>query len=588
MEPNYAAPNHPAPSYGAPPGYAAPPSQTPNYATPPGYGAPPTSAQPSQPSPGYGAQPTYGAPPTSAPPGHGLPPTSAPPNYAAPPNQGAASQRPANQAPANHEQASQTQTSQTQTSQTPANQAPAPLAAPPAKVLALAATRGLGPHHLTRKGENPIAMFFAWTIVGLILFGVAWLCGWLAGKTEIRALAIGALLGVLGGLFVIAYGFFEIFRGFRVTYLFHNGLVWTRNGRPDAATWADLDRLTETALANKRPHHAKVTTLDGRHVPIMMEWTDDADPVHARLVEVFHAMGRPVLDSEPPPRPGPETGLEDKTLIRIAAIFGVIGGLALSFVLYLAVGTSIGLGLAIGFLVIALTICAAGFVIDQRLIRAGQVFLGLFGVIMLINANHLFEGHYIIVTGATLAVEAAVVAAGIGIFRRLPAPRRFGPRRKLAQKSGWRFMAEAAVPVGGPKTATRLIGVPTQANSTTGEGTVTAAANGMTCVAYDRARRRPRLTDPVQTVWTVFLPAPLPYVTVADVNQLRNGIPSEQPVHPVAHMLAQVPTPGTEWWVEGGYLYAVQENPARPQLVADHIDRLTRFAAQIPWHQIRP
>jgi hypothetical protein len=213
---------------------------------------------------------------------------------------------------------------------------PPTLTAPLAKVAAAAAARGLGPHDLTRKGENPIAMFFGWTIVGVILLGVAWLCGWLAGKTEIRALAIGALLGVLGGLFVIEYGFFEIFRGLRVTYLFHGGLVWTRNGRADAASWAEVDRLIETSVPDKRPHVAKVITLDGRQVPIVMEWTDDADPVHARLVEVFRALGRPVHDSEPPARPGPETGLEDRTLIRIAAIFGVIGGLALSFVLNLA------------------------------------------------------------------------------------------------------------------------------------------------------------------------------------------------------------------------------------------------------------
>lgn len=244
--------------------------------------------------------------------------------------------------------------------------------------------------------------------------------------------------------------------------------------------------------------------------------------------------------------------------------------------------------MTLGFLAVAVIISAAGFLIDQRLIRAGQVFLGLVGVIVLIAANHLFDGHYIIVTGATLAVEAAVVALGIGIYRRLPAPRRFGPRRKLAEKRGWRFMDEAAVPVGGQGTATRLIGVPTQANGTTGEGTVTAAVNGLTCVAFDRARRRPRLTDAVQTVWVVFLPAPLPYVTGDDVNRLRHNVPSERPVHPVAHLLAQVPTPAADWWVEGGYLYGVQESPARAGLVADRIDQLTRFAAQIPWHQIRP
>lgn len=509
-----------------------------------------------------------------------------PPSYGQPPNYAAAAgQAPPHGAPDQSPPSGQ----QPVTPQQPA--------APPPKVAALAAARNLGSHQLTRKGDNPIAMFVGWTVFGLILLGVAWLCGWLAGKTEIRALAIGAILGLLGGLFVIAYGFFEIFRGFRVTYLYQGGLVWTHNGRPDAAAWNEVDRLTETSLTGKPPNLAKVTTLDGRHVPIVMEWKNDADPVHARLVEVFRGLGRPVLDKEPPGRPGPETGLEDKTLIRIAAIFGVIGGVALSFTLNKGAGLTLGLALTLGFLVIAVVISAAGFLIDQRLIRAGQVFLGLVGVIVLIAANHLVEGHYIVVTGATLAIEAAIVALGIAVYRRIPAPRRFGARRKLAQKRGWRYLPEVAVPVGGPGTATRLIGVGSQTNATTGEGTVTATANGMTCVVFDRARRRPRLTDQVQTAWTVFLPAPLPYVTADDIDRLRRNAASERPMHPVTQVLGQIPMrsphsatdqllPVSDWWVEGGYLYAVQESPARPQLVEAYIDQLTRFAAQIPWHQI--
>ncbi|GAA0949449.1 hypothetical protein [Virgisporangium aurantiacum] len=460
------------------------------------------------------------------------------------------------------------------------------VARPPAKVEALAAARGLGAHALTRKGENPFVMFFGWTVVGVVLLGVAALLGWLAGKTEIRALALGAVLAVLGGLFVIGLGFFEIFRGFRVTYVYHGGLVWTSNGRTEAATWAEVDRLTVLSLPNKRPHLAKVTTLDGRHAPIAMEWTDDADPVHARLVEVFQAIGRPPHDSEAPARPGPETSLEDRTLIRIAAIFGIVGGFALSFTLDRGAGLQPGLALTLGFLAVAIVVSAAGYLIDQRLIRAGQVFLGLVGVILLIAANHVFEGHYIVVTGATLAAEAGIVALGVGIYRRIPAPRRFGRRQKIAATRGWRFMPEVAVPVGGPVTATRLIGVPTQASGTTGEGTVTATANGLTCVAYDRARRRPRLTDQVQTAWTVFLPAPLPYITQADVDSVRSGTPTDRPVHPVAHMLAGVPSPNTTWWIEGGYLYGVSETPARADLVADRIEQLTRFAAQIPWQRI--
>ena len=125
-----------------------------------------------------------------------------------------------------------------------------------------------------------------------------------------------------------------------------------------------------------------------------------------------------------------------------------------------------------------------------------------------------------------------------------------------------------------------------RATGTTGEGAVTATANGLTCVVFDRARRRPRLTDRVQTVWTVFLPAPLPYVGASDVDGVRVGLTTEPPAPPAAQVLAGVPTPPVDWWIEGGYLYGVHESPARPELVAEGVELLTRFAATIPWQQL--
>lgn len=459
----------------------------------------------------------------------------------------------------------------------------------PASVARLAAARGLGAHQVTRKHDNPFATFLSTLVIAGALFGVAALCAWLAEKTEVRAIAIGALLAVLAAMFCVGLGFFELFRGFRVTYLFEHGLVWARNGRADAAAWADLDRLVVADTTDKRPTVAKVTTLDGRHVPIALRWTDDADPVHARLLDVFRATGAQVQNHEPAARPGPETGLSDRALTRIAAIVGIVGGIALSFGLDEYGGLDLGVALTAGFLTVALLIAVAGLLVDQRFIPAAQIYLGLVGLIVLIAANHVFEGHYIVVTGAALAAEAAVVALGIGVYRRLPAPRRLGGRRRLAARRGWRFMPEATVPVGGPETAARLIGVPARASVAMGEGTVTAVAHGLTCVAFDRARRRPRLADEVHTVWTVFLPAPLPYVTGVDVHRARHGDvrPDARPVPPVAYALAGVPSPPNgAWWAEGAHLYWMHDSPARPQLVADRIEQLARYAAQIPWQHI--
>lgn len=151
---------------------------------------------------------------------------------------------------------------------------------PPAPVARLAATYGLGRHELTRANDDP---FEKVVLAQVITSGAALTAAVHTWPSVPESLRFPFFLSVFVALVLLAIAFVHLSPGLRVAYVFRDGLVWTRNGRPQAATWPELHEL---ALADGR---ATVTTLDGRRVPIRLMHVDGADAVHDRLARVVTA-----------------------------------------------------------------------------------------------------------------------------------------------------------------------------------------------------------------------------------------------------------------------------------------------------------
>jgi hypothetical protein len=174
--------------------------------------------------------------------------------------------------------------------------------------------------------------------------------------------------------------------------------------------------------------------------------------------------------------------------------------------------------------------------------------------------------------------------------------------------------------------------VPNLAGMTTGDAALSGTVHGLPVTVYDRARRRPRLGDPVQTVWTVHLPVALPYLSSTYFTYLRladhaagadrAGRAGQRPADPggadlegvLLGMLAPqvgddprrhtadpdfartLATPqirsaatanGTpRFWIEGRYLYAVEERPKAPAIGA-YAERLALIAGRLPWADLQ-
>src|SRR3954447_12763326 len=89
-----------------------------------------------------------------------------------------------------------------------------------------------------------------------------------------------------------------------------------------------------------------------------------------------------------------------------------------------------------------------------------------------------------------LALEIAALIGALRVSRHLARRTATRQRRRLAQRHGWRYQAQATLPVPGPTSATRFLGVPTEATSTTGYDVLflDADADGYPVTVFDRLR----------------------------------------------------------------------------------------------------
>ncbi|WP_198170518.1 hypothetical protein [Actinoplanes awajinensis] len=217
----------------------------------------------------------------------------------------------------------------------------------------------------------------------------------------------------------------------------------------------------------------------------------------------------------------------------------------------------------------------------------------------------------------TLIVEIALLIGVMKGYRKLAGQAGSLLRQRLAQQKGWTYAHEAEVPVPGPRTAPRLVAVPNDATSTTGQEVVYGAVNGLNFIVFDRRRPNDRTGHP-QTVWLIQLPVALPYLissylpylqqeegageaepTAALLGQIL-GLPAVRPGQPQDHtdhsgfgrvlltpevrQATTAPDFPRRWWIEGTYLCATSDGEtANPKLVAMWVDMLTSFAARFPW-----
>jgi hypothetical protein len=463
---------------------------------------------------------------------------------------------------------------------------PAPL---PEEVERLAAARGLGSYELGTVDDHPVSSALQVAVVAALLLGAAAVLDWLAGSLDVRALAWVSAVFLVGALVVLGFGVVALVSGRRGTYLFSRGLVWTYRRRIEAATWAEVDRLTTVVglPPHQVPKAGTILTIDGREA--FVEFGEAAAEFRDRLVAAVRAANRPIRPdvSTTGGRAPEESWAKGVLLSSVASLVVLPAVLYLLLALYDAAGLPFEVAL---YLTFATSTLAA--VLFRRVRIAAAILAGLAGLFLIIEVNRWSDGGVLVVTAVVIAAEITTIVAWRQLARRLPAPRRLGSRRRLARKRGWPYQDVADVPVPGPRSTHELIGVPTAATATTGEGVLVTTANGFECRVYDLARGRPRLGDPIRTVWQVTLPVSLPeyhlshYPSWEDPPWTTIGGAS-QAARILTDAYRDVPVPVHPWWwVEGRYLCSWTDVHASPRVIVRRMDYLTRIAAGVPWEQL--
>ena len=468
----------------------------------------------------------------------------------------------------------------------PSDGPPEPL---PEEVERLAAARGLGSYELGTVDDHPVTSALQVAVVGALLLGAALVLHWLAGALDVRALAWVSAVFLVGALVVLGFGVVALVSGRRGMYLFSGGLVWTYRRRVESATWPEVDRLVTVGglPPHQVPKAGQILTIDGREA--FVEFGEAAAEFRDRLVAAVRAANRPVRpDVSTTGSPVPEESRARGVLLSSVASLVVLPAvLYLLLALYDAAGLPFGAAL---YLTFATSTLAA--VLFRRMRIAAVIFAGLAGLFLTIEVNRWSDRGVLVVTAVVIAAEITTIVGWRQLARRLPAPRRLGSRRRFARKRGWSYQDVAEVPVPGPRSTHELIGVPTAATATTGEGVLVATANGFECRVYDLVRGRPRLGDPIRTVWQVTLPVSLPEYHLSHYPSWEDppwtvigGASQAARILTEAHRAVPVPV-HPWWWVEGRYLCSWEDVHASSRVILGRMDYLTRVAAAVSWERL--
>jgi hypothetical protein len=510
-----------------------------------------------------------------------------------------------------------------------------PQGSPPSRVAELAQRLRFGPLETGRKGGSRLATLVLGMLVAGGLMGVAVLINWLLQYVRVEALALVALFAVLAAVAATVLTFYLVVRGYTTLYVYAGGIVWTGRGRPKGVGWTDIDSLYAARRSGKDTS-ADLVLFDGSIISVEGHGKAGPDPVFEHLRKRVAGLNRPVVNSTFAAArilAEKETGLGDRTIVRVSVILGVLASFGFGFLLWKA-GLPGPVAAIVAPMIVAVLAISVGLAVDTRLVRTGYGFFVVTGVVVLsVAIKVLDEVNWAVVSVTVLAAEGALLAAWHALYVRLPARRPTRRRKRLAAETSWQYLPQAPVPVGGPRTARWLLGVRNNVTATTGADAVHGTANGLPVMVFDRWRRPPRIPDPVQTGWVVSLPMTLPFFapsyfyyvaasqrdpnappTIGDVFDNLFGargrsdptpllagtgpvVPGDLAEHTsdpdVARLIAASPVRSAmnalrlpaSWWVEGRCLYATASG-VTTNTERGYAENLTALAAAFPWQAL--
>ncbi|WP_327008283.1 hypothetical protein OHA72_14120 [Dactylosporangium sp. NBC_01737] len=461
----------------------------------------------------------------------------------------------------------------------------------PPRVAALAQRQQLGALVGAHKGDHPLVECLTGLVIAAILFGAMAGVGWLGQFFLVKPLALLVILLAIGGLAATGYAFFRLFRAYVVVYHYQHGLVWTRNRRTDAAQLSWIDEMYVTRK-DAKAIAAGLVTFDGRTLDVTgadkADYTAFVDRIEAELT----ARRRPVLPARREVSRGPRgVGLSDRAIAVIAVLGG--GALVAAIGVPLSKAGLPGAAAAvIGFLIVGVAVGLLGTRFDGRITVVGGIFASIGGIVTMIAVSDLIPQVNKYVTAAVvLAVEMGILSVVLDLYRSLPALPPTRNRKRLAARQGWEFLPSLAMPVPGPQSARKLIGIQEGAQSFELSDVVRGSVNGVPVLAGDRHRRKPRRSDPVQTVWMVPLPVSVPFLSHASFDA-AGQVAADAPDPALAQLFAgRVPARASifgvvpPWWIEGQYLLC--EGSGDPDVIVAWADTLTRAATSMPWEVLR-
>ncbi|GAA3201665.1 hypothetical protein ACFO1B_06360 [Dactylosporangium siamense] len=472
----------------------------------------------------------------------------------------------------------------------------------PPRVAALAQRQQLGSLIAAHKGDHPLVECGTGLVISAVLFGAAAGISWIVSNVEFlqfKLLAMAVVLLAIGGLAAAGYAFFRLFGAYVIVHHYQHGLVWTRNRSVDAVPFSWIDEMyvtrkeaTGDAATGSKITAAGLVTLDGRAVDITGADKADYAAFVERIEAELTARGRLIRPErrKPPARGAVGLGISDKAIAGIAVIGGGILIAAVAVPLAKA-GLPGAVAAVIGFLVIGTATGLLGARLDPRFAVVGGIHASIGGLVAMIAAARALPqlNGYLVAT-VVLIIEMGILAAVLNAYRRLPALSPTGGRKRIAARYSWEYLPTLPVPIPGPNSARKVIGVQEGAQSVELYDVLRGTVDGVPVLVGDRYRRKPRRSDPVQTIWMVPLPTPLPFLphTAFDgAGQVTAAAPDPALASlfagrvPLPELLMSVPP----WWIEGQYLLC--EGPGDPDTIVAWSTRLTRAVRAMPWDEVR-